>query len=188
MSELSRVPVAWSGAGVVGGGFSVLHCTVNDEHALMSAFRTFLNAINGNFPTSVSWSFPTSGPIITQEDGELADAWVDPVPVLGAGGASANTWVNGVGLRVKWTTGSFYNGRAVVGSTFLVPLQVLAYEGSNNIVDANRAAILAAATTFVAAAGLRIYSKPREGVLGQSFAVNGCEVPDRVSWLRGRRT
>lgn len=188
MSQISRVVTQWTGSPVVGGGVTVMHCTVGGEHGLMSAYRSFLDTIKASFPTGLQWTFPPAGPIITQENGELADAWVDGSPVAPLAPTALGTWVNGVGIRVKWTTGAFYGGRAVVGSTFLLPVLSGSFEGAGNILNGTISDVQTAATTFVAAAGLRIYCRPRPGLVGQSFAVNGAVVPDQVSWLRGRRT
>ena len=188
MTQLSRVPITWSGGPVVGGGFTVLHCSVGDEHSLMTAFRTFLNGVTGNFPTTLTWSFPPAGPIINQETGELEGSWSDGAAPASLSGLSANTWVNGVGLRVKWTTGFFHNGHQIVGASFMVPLQINAYEGSGNIVATNLTQFQTAGNTFAGTLALRIWSRGRTTGDGVSAPVSGCVVPDKVSWLRGRRT
>lgn len=188
MGTISRVPIVWSGSPVVGGGFSVLHCTVNNEHDLMAAFRAMMVSVSTAFPTELQITFPTAGQTIDETSGEVNGDWVDGTPVAATGGGTSQAWANGVGLRIKWTTGAVYEGRQVVGSTFMVPLILNAYEGAGNITSSFLSTFSGAATTFVAAAGLRIYSRPRPGVDGLSFAVNGTNVPDRVSWLRGRRT
>lgn len=188
MGTISRVPIAWNGSPVVGGGVSVLHCTVNGEHDLMAAFRVMVASLATAFPVELQWSFPTAGLTIDETSGDVNGDWTDDTPVAPVAGATSQTWANGVGLRVKWTTGAVYAGRHVTGSTFFVPLIVGTYEGAGNLTGATISTFSAAATTFVAAAGLRIYSRPRLGVVGLSFAVNGTNVPDRVSWLRGRRT
>mgnify|MGYP003585719623 CR=1 FL=1 len=188
MSQVPRVATVWSGTPVVGGGVSVMYCTVGGEGSLQSAYRTFLDSIKTLMPSSLQWTFPGAGPIINQESGHLESAWSNGTPPAALAGTNAGQWANGVGVRIKWTTGAFYGGRAVVGSTFIVPLVINAYEGAGNITSAYLTSLQSAATTFVAAAGLRVYCKPRTGLVGQSFAVNGAIVPDAVSWLQGRRT
>jgi len=165
-----------------------MYCTPGDEHDLMSQWRTFLLTLNLDFPSTLQVTFPTAGAIINEADGELTSSWSDSSPVSPIVGANTATWVNGVGARVKWFTGSFHGGRQVVGSTFLVPLAVGTYEGAGNIVDSVITAVNGAAATFLTPPVLRIYSRPRTGVLGASFAVTSGQCPDRVSWLRGRRT
>lgn len=173
---------------MVGSGVSVVYSAVGSEHALMADFRTLFVACTGNFPNSLTWSFPTAGSVIDEATGTLVSAWSDPTPVASTGGSSANTWVNGVGLRVKWTTGAFHGGQRIVGATFMVPLQINAYEGSGNIVATNLGQFQTAGNTLAAAGHLLVWSKPRTGLTGAAVPVTGCEVPDRVSWLRGRRT
>lgn len=188
MANLSRIVITWSGAGVVGGGVSIFHCTPGGEHAFMTAYRTYLLAVAGSFPTSVTWSFPSSGSIVDEVNDELVDAWSDGSPPAAVSGTSANTWANGVGARVKWTTGAFHAGHRVTGATFMVPLQINAYEGSGNILDSYVTVFRAAALDLVASTNFKVYSRPRPGVPGQGFVVNGADFPDKVSWLRGRRT
>lgn len=188
MPTCSRVVIAWSGQAVVGGGVSVLHCAVGDEHALMTDFRAFLNTTTGNFPNQLTASFPSAGTTINEADGQTNGAWSDPSPPASITGASANTWANGVGLRVKWTSSTFHNGHRIVGATFMVPLQINAYEGAGNIVTVNLGQFQTAGNTLVAAGHLRIYSRDTGLHDGVSVQALGCDVPDRVSWLRGRRT
>lgn len=173
---------------MIGSGVSVVYSAVGDEHALMNAFRTFFVAVTGNFPSSLTWSFPTAGSVIDESNGVLQSSWTDSSPVASTGGSSANTWVNGVGTRVKWTTGAFHGGRRIVGSTFMVPLQINAYEGNGNIVGTNLAQFQSAGNALAASGYLLVWSKPRTGLTGAAVPVTGCEVPDKVSWLRGRRT
>jgi len=188
MGTISKVPVAWNGSPVVGGGFSVLYCTENGEHALMAAFRAMMSTAASAFPSELQWTFSASGVTIDETSGDVDGDWVDATPVSALNAGGSGTWVNGVGTRVKWTTGAVYEGRHVVGSTFLVPLLANAYEGAGNIQSTYLATLSGAINTFVGAAGLRVYSRPRTGVDGLSFAVNGFSLPDKVSWLRGRRT
>lgn len=188
MATASRVLVAWNGAPVVGGGVSVLHCTPGDEHALMSAFRTFFSTMAGAFPAGLQWTFPPAGVTINEDDGSVNGSWSDSSPLAALPATGPVTWANGVGLRIKWTTNFTFQGRQVVGSTFMVPLIISAYEGAGNILDGSITSFTTAATTLVAADVLRVYARPRAGVDGVSFPVFGTTVPDRVSWLRGRRT
>lgn len=188
MATLSRIVIPWSGTAVVGGGVSVIHCVPGDEHALMTAFRAFLVTTQGNFPTALTWSFPSAGSTIEAATNETNGAWADGAPPANISGLSANTWVNGVGIRVKWTTSTFVGGHRVVGSTFFVPLQINAYEGAGNIVAVNLGQFQSAAATLAATTLLRIYHRPKVGGDGSFHSCTGADVPDKVSWLRGRRT
>ena len=154
----------------------------------MAAFRAMCVSFGGSFPSLLQWSFPTAGATIDVESGDLNGGWIDSSPVASVAGLAADTWANGVGTRVKWTTGAVHNGHVVVGSTFLVPLRLAAYEGSGNIGSTYLTQLQGAVTTFAANAQLRIYARKTVDTLGASYAVNAGTVPDRVSWLRGRRT
>lgn len=188
MATISRVIVAWNGSPVVGGGVSVLHCNEGDEHGLMSAFKTMLTTVQGAFPTSLQWTFPPAGVTIDEASGHVNGSWTDATPVTPLAGISAVTWANGVGIRIKWTTAFVFEGNHVVGSTFMVPVITSNYEGAGNIVDSAITLFQGAATTLATASLLRVYCRPRPGINGDSFPVSGAVVPDRVSWLRGRRT
>lgn len=187
MSQVSRVVTTWTGTPVIGGGATVMHCTVGDEHALMTAFRAMLDSIKASFPTGIQWTWPSAGTILTQENGELSGSWSDSSPPAALSSTGGALYAAGVGARVKWTTGAYYHGHQVVGSTFLVPITTANYEGAGNIDGTVLALWNSAVATFVAAAGLRIYSRPSSEGDGQSFAVNGGSVPDYVSWIRSRR-
>lgn len=165
-----------------------MYCTEGGEHALMAAFRAMMVTASTAFPSELQWTFPTSGVTINEATGDVDGDWADGTPVGALTAGGSGTWVNGVGTRVKWTTGAVFDGRHVVGSTFLVPLLASAYEGAGNIQAAYLSTLSGAANTFVGAAGLRIWARPRGLTAGQSFAVNGYSLPDKVSWLRGRRT
>lgn len=188
MADLSRVVVVWTGSPVVGGGVSVLHCDPGSEHGLMVAFRAFLNTMAAGFPTGLQWSFPGAGNVINDANGDVVATWADsspPSPLSPAGGTS---WVNGVGVRVKWITAGIHAGHHVSGSTFLVPITSANFEGAGNILDTTIATFQGAANTLVSTGLLKVWSRDKPLVPGASFQVVGAVVPDKVSWLRGRRT
>lgn len=188
MPTLSRVIFGWAGAPVVGPSASVFHCNAGDEATLIAAVNTFFNAVRGQFPTGITWSAPVSGETIDELSGHVNGAWSAGAsgPVTSNG---ANTWANGVGVRVQWPTIGIVGGRHVVGATFLVPMMTSSYEGAGNIT----AAVLSTLNTAVVALGttpnaLRIYSRPAPGRGGSSYPTLTGQVPDKVSWLRSRRT
>lgn len=188
MAVISKVPVAWNGSAVVGTGYSVLYCMAGDEHALMTAFRALLSTCANSFPNQLQWTFPTSGVQLNDTNGTVVGDWADGSPVSSLTGGAVTTWVNGVGLRIKWSTGGVHDGEFVTGSTFMVPLIAAAYEGAGNIDSGTLSTMTGALTTFVATATLVIWARPKPGVDGAAIAVSGFNLPDRVSWLRSRRT
>lgn len=188
MPTLSVIPVAWTGAPVVGPSFSVLHCAAGDESGAVTAFRAFFNGVASTLATGVQITFPTAGQTIDELSGQVNGVWTvgSVAAVSGSGGAA---FTNGVGLRVKWLTIGITNGRKVTGSTFLVPISNPNFEGAGNITAAALSVVSGAAATLAGTPNaLRIYSRPAPGHGGISYPTVGSNVPDQVSWLRSRRT
>ena len=188
MPNLSIIPVAWTGAPVVGPSVSVLHCAAGDEAGAVTAFRAFFNSVASILATGVQITFPTAGQTIDEASGVVNGVWtVGAVSAVNGSGGAAFT--NGVGMRVKWLTIGITSGRKVTGSTFLVPISNPNFEGAGNITAAALSVVSAAATTLVAVPNaLRIYSRKNSDHVGISFPVLGAVTPDQVSWLRSRRT
>jgi hypothetical protein len=145
--------------------------------------------VGGVVPSGVQWVIPSSGDIIESVDGSLAGSWSDP----GTGGTVASSgvgsWANGVGARIVWNTDGVFNGDRVRGSTFIVPLWISAYEGAGNLTSTTITQLQNTADALVAALPeLGIWSRPAGLSQGEFNAVVSATVPDRVSWLRSRRT
>lgn len=188
MVAVSEVPITWEGTPVVGGGVSVLHCAFGDEHDLMTGFRAMLNTIKASFPTGIQWTFPGGGAVLNEANGDLDSAWVDPSPPAALAATGGLLYAPGVGARIKWDTGAFHNSHRVVGSTFLVPVTTANFEGAGAIDNTVLALWQGAVNTFVALGKLTIWSRPKPDSVGAQFTVASGQVPDAVSWLRGRRT
>lgn len=189
MPNLSVVPIAWAGAPVVGPGVSVMHCQAGDEDSLLAAARTMFVGVSDQFPTGLQWSFPAAGVTLDEATGNVVSTWTATGVHTAVPATNGATWTNGVGLRIKWPTIGVVHSRHVTGSTFMVPLVISAYEGAGNIKDSILAQFQLAASTFAAVPNaLRIYSRKTSLHAGISFPVNAAIVPDKVSWLRGRRT
>lgn len=190
MADLSRVRVAWSGSAVVGPGVSTFY-TTGDGASLQAALRTFFTAIQTAFPNlKGDWTFPSGGEIIDSATGELTGAWTGGTPATIPWASSNAVWASGVGARVRWETGAFARGRRVRGSTFLVPLNISAYDADGTIVGVFVTQIQTAANALVAAVPeLTVWSRPTAaGGDGGTATVTSAIVPDKVSWLRSRRT
>lgn len=97
-------------------------------------------------------------------------------------------------MRVKWFTGGIVHGRMVQGSTFIVPLMTTAYETDGTLTSAVTSNASTAANTLISATDTVIWSRPFPGSTGNparagsSHAVIAATIPDKVSWLRTRRT
>lgn len=188
MPTLARIRATWSGSGVVGPGVSTMYCDVSDAGGVLAGFRTFFDGVKSVVPSSVQWAFPPAGDTIDELTGKVNGTWTAPsvLPVLGTDNPN---WVEGVGARVVWSTIGIVNGRQVRGSTFIVPLGQEAYEGAGAILNTYVAVLQAAASAFASATPTgRIYSRKTALHAGVSFPILAGVAPDKVSWLRSRRT
>ena len=188
MANLQRVRVLWGGSPVVGPGVSTFYW---DEAVtgFLPALNTFFSSCAGRMPNGLTLTIPNTGDLIDVATGEISGSWSDTI-VSGAAGGSANAYAAGVGVRVSWSTSGIRHGRRVRGSTFLVPITTDCYATDGTIGAAFLSTFQSAAGTLIVAQGanMRIYSRPSDGAPGQANPVTGALVPDRISWLRTRRT
>lgn len=191
MATLNRFRVNISGTTVTGGGVMTFYSSGGDFAAFNTAIRTFVVAICPFQPLGTVYSFESGGDTIEDSTGEINGSWSMTAP------ATVNTGVNaayagGVGTRVVWATAGITRGRRVRGSTYIVPLLSSQYDTNGAIADASLGTMLTAAGVLRAADGgsMRIYTRPSGpgATDGKSQAVTGATVPDKVSWLRSRRT
>lgn len=191
MATLSRLEVTWSGTPVTGGGISTFYSSNSDPTAFYTAVRAFFVAVGPSIASGVTFSFSPSGDTIESTTGQINGSWSLTTPTAVAASGSSN-WAMGVGTRVRWLTAGITRGRRVRGSTFLVPLGGNLYDGTGSIADATVSTLATAAVTLAAAdsGSMRIYSRPTSiaAADGVAHAVTGSDLPDRVSWLRSRRT
>lgn len=188
MTTLAKVRALWSGPTVVGGGVSTFY-TVGTGAALAGDLTTFFGAIKSSFPSGTTWNIDTSGVTIDDNTGDVNGSWGG-----GTGGAitsvTGSEYAAGVGCRVVWKTGGITGGRIVKGSTYLVPLTANQYDPQGTILTAAVNAFAVAANNLVTAqaGNLVILTKLTPEHSGTSHEVLFADVPDKVSWLRTRRT
>src|SRR5574337_1298121 len=190
MVAILRSRVTWSGAPVVGPGLTT-HYWTSDSVGVYAALKAAFTATRGSIPIGVTWSWDGVLDEIESTTGELTGTVADDVAgqVLSTG--SPTVWAMGVGARVRWTTPGIVGGRRVRGSTFLVPLLAGLY-GSDGTLSGEGltgpagfgGALLAGPST----GSLLVYSRPTAVRPGSASAVTAFDVPDKVSWLRSRRT
>ena len=180
--------VTWVGSAVVGGGVSTFYSTVPTS-GFATAVAAFYTSIAALVPTTLTWTIPHSGDTIQDDNGQLAGTWSEAGADSTVVSTLAGAFPNGVGARVVWRTSGIRDGRRVNGSTFIVPLASGSFQSDGTLTDANVTTIRNAANTLLGAVPMRIFSKPHKGTSdGLSSAVIGVTVPDKVSWLRSRRT
>lgn len=173
----------------MGTGVSVLHFKEGTAPAHLPALKGLFDAFIGNAPGSVIVKVPGSG-LTVANDGTVTGTWTGvaqaPSQSSVGGGFAA-----GVGMRIRWYSDVVMNGHKVRGSTFLAPLAGSAYQTDGTIADATINAMATAINTFLTscAGDFGVWTRPRvAGGGGGWSSVNSGLVPDRVSWLKSRRT
>jgi hypothetical protein len=150
---------------------------------------TFFTAIRDNFPTSVTWTIPSAGDVISDATGQLTGAWTAGTGASIAG-TGATAYVGGTGLMVRWITGTVVSGHKLNGRTFLCPVLTTLFDTQGTINNSSLPGILTAAQTLAGAGKLVIWHRPtsKAAANGSSALIVGAAVPDKVTSLRSRRT
>jgi len=188
MTTLVRVRVALGGTAVTGPGVSTFY-SAGAASVIQPALKAFYTSLLSAFPIGLTITVPTAGETIDDNTGAINGAWA-----AGSGGtltgAGAGNYPAGVGARIVWETAGITGGRRVRGSTYLVPLAGGSYDADGSIIAAGIVSFDAAASTLVTALGgeMVILSRVTSSHSGTSHAVTSSRTPDKVSWLRSRRT
>lgn len=149
----------------------------------------FFDEVLDLLPPGTTITIPAGGDVLDESTGTITGAW-------GGGSSTVKTqslpqaYAAGVGARVVWETGGIRNGRRVKGSTFVLPLGNTCYENDGSLTAATITALDAACAAMLAQVPtqMRVWSRPTATLPGVAHPVLGYSVPDKVSWLRSRRT
>lgn len=153
----------------------------------------FYEAIKGSFPTTWSFLLAPEHRVVDEATGAL----VDLIPRGGTGSSTAIAGTGGgsfgpsiAGAVISWRTLTNNWTRRVRGRTFLVPLVPSSYQADGSLVDALAVDLAAAATTafITPETDFGIWSRPRNDTGGKFALATAASCPDRVSYLRSRRT
>lgn len=186
---IQRIRCEWTGTAVEGPGLTTFYSTGFAVGALPAAASAFFTPILGRIPSGTSITIPNGGDLIDETNGQLIGTW-------GSGGGTVLTtsgpgaFAAGVGARVVWTTSVIRGGRRVRGSTFVVPLTTDSYETNGTLtlpLVQDLTSALNGFLTELAGEG-RVWSRPRPTLAGGQAAIDSGLAPDKVSWLRSRRT
>ena len=193
MTTLSRVKVEWGGSAVVGPGLSTFYFPETDMAGMPAALVNFFTAIRNFFPTTVTWTIPSTGDQIDDATGDLVGIWTASGGATVGGGAASVDWTPGVGARVVWNTLGITRGRRVHGTTFLCPLSETEVT-AGTINGGTVTGITSAANALLTASGgMSIFSPPKAATptkpaaAGNSFTIQSATVPTKMTWLRSRR-
>ena len=181
--------VTWTGGPVIGGGVSTFY--LNAPHiGGTSALSTWFGSIANFVPLGVTFAIPNSGDIIDSASGALTGTWTDGTATFVTGLGNAK-WVSGTGMRVTWRTAGIRNRRRVTGSTFIVPITAASFDTDGSIDPAVMTLVNSASSALLGSLSpdFVVWSRPHEGTSdGIASQVQTFFAPDKVSWLRSRRT
>lgn len=188
MANLARVRTVWSGSPVVGPGVSTFYFT-EASSGFVAAVSAFFVSLAARVPSVVTFTTLNTGDLVDIDTGALTGTWTDGTTGT-ANTSGSGVYAAGVGARVRWSTSGIRNGRRVRGSTFLCPLVGSAFQADGTIDGTVWTSLQSAANTLYGATApnMRVWSRPVAGAGGQANTVIGADVPDKVSWLRSRRT
>jgi hypothetical protein len=188
VADIRELVIDWSGSGVVGPGASVLHFRDADVGA-PGALVTLFNTLKGGIPSGTQIVIPSSGQTVDDTTGQVTGSWVESGGTTLAASGSAS-FVQGVGARIVWLTESTINGRLHRGSTFIVPISNDQFAGAGALADTLVSTWNTAVSNFVSAVAgnFIVWRRPRQGSFSAISDVSSGFVPDKVSWLRSRRT
>lgn len=186
---INRLRVEWSGNAVTGPGLTTFYGTGFTAADMSAAVNDYWQAVAPLVPAGVTWTTPMGGDVIDETTGELTGTW-------GTGGSlqttssSAGDYAAGVGLRHTLQTAGIVGGRRVRGSFFLVPISATRFDTDGSIDNDSLTTIDAAAQALFTALNTEwvVWSRPTATRAGSASEVTGVTTPDRVSWLRSRRT
>lgn len=189
MATVKRMRVDLTGSPVVGASVMTLYMTGTTAAGWPAAVKTWLTGLVASVPSGLNFVVPNSGDELDAATGSLTGVWTAAGggTVTGTGGGS---FVLGTGFRVVWNTAGIVNGRRVRGSTFIVPIASGNFTGSGALDDTFVANQQAAANTLLTSAppNMVVWSRPTATRLGSAIAITSASVPDKVSWLRSRRS
>lgn len=189
MAQLQRLRAVWGGTGIVGPGLSTFYKATTGASGWPDEVLALFNVGSVFYPSGLTLTVPSSGDLIDDATGALAGTWSEP----GTGGTATATgsgvWAQGVGMQIRWRTNGIVAGRRVVGSTFVVPIMAVFYDTNGTIDSTTVTTVQGRADAYLAAhPEARIWSRPAGPRIGTSNQVTSAQVPDRISWLRSRRT
>lgn len=193
-----RLRVPLTGAGLAGPGVTTFYA-LDTSPGFPAAVHSLLAAFAGSMPNNVSWDVPNGGDVIDPATGEIGETWTDGTVPARITGSGSGPFSMGVGGQVRWRTSGVVGRRRVVGSTFIVPLSGGAYQADGTLLDTVVSAWNTACANYVTAAPYAlVWSRPKAAQplhvpplparAGTTHLIGSGYAPDRVSWLRSRRT
>jgi len=174
---------------VVGAGLSTFYVDGAAGSGWAGHVKSLFTAIKATCPSGITWTIPNSYDLLDVVTGTLLGGGTTTGGGTETSGGTGSNFANGVGGRIVWDTAGIFKGRRVRGSTFIVPTVIDYFEGASNLSSVLTGNWATGAAAYLASqADACIYSRPNGGVAGETNLITGATIPDKVSWLRGRRT
>jgi hypothetical protein len=195
MTLLQQVKIIWSGVAGLNGYSNHYFLGGTSTAAPVASVKVFYEAIKGQVPTNLRFSYPTSGNVIDDATGQLQGGWsgganTDTVSTAGTSFASAQ------GAIVEWAGMGVVDGHRPIGKTFIVPLITASIAGGilgsgpqTTIQTAASALVTATTPNFV------IWHRPVKQKLpphsvtrvGSNVQITSATVPTKLAVLTSRR-
>lgn len=174
---------------MTGPGLSTFYAEADGTVAISVAASALFAAVAGQLPSGLTIRVPNGGDVIDETDGSLVGVWGTSSATT-ITGTAFGPFAAGVGARVRWDTLGIVAGRRVRGATFLCPLWTSAYDNQGTIDGSALTALTTGVSDFLVQVPTqgRVWSRPAPGRAGTAHEIVSGIVPDRVSWLRSRRT
>jgi len=192
-----RWDIQWTG-GPMGTGHTIINTSSAGSYDLTAAgaaLTTWLDAVMNIMPSAITGKVQSTVELVDEDSGTITGTVTAPAQASNSGSGAGANYAAGVGARVRWQTNGFRNGRRVVGTSFIVPINGAAYDSDGSLTSATVTALTTPSAALVTAltaatSPLCVYSRPTApgATDGELHLVTGSSVPDQSSWLTTRRS
>jgi hypothetical protein len=169
--------------------------TPTDAANAAAAVRALFSGVTSGICSVIKMDIQTEVDYFDQATGALTGTLSLAPQTTIPGSSGATVFFNGVGARIVWNTGVIAAGRRIKGSTFIVPVANSVCEADGTLAAAFLGTLQTAGSAYLSNAASNgiapvVWSKPNKvtGAAGFTSAIASASAPDKVSWLRGRRT
>lgn len=190
---ITRVTAIWSGFSGA-PGYTNLFFEADSagvaNAARIGQVRGFFNTISSQIPDPVTISFEQEVALIDETSGELLgyEQPEEPVESVEGFAPTSSGFSSATGAVITWLTDTVVGNGRVQGRTFIVPISGNSYQSDGTLNSAALTGLRSGAALLAGeAAGLVVWSRPRDGRAGVAAPVNSYRVPDMTAVLRSRR-
>jgi hypothetical protein len=185
MANISKITVDWQ---VPSGGSGSNTFYALDGPGVESGLETAYNSIKSYVPVGVTWGLHRGGEILDPLNGTLVGDWGTSV-VAGSSPTGTGVWANGVGLSLRWETGTIMDGHRLRGRTYIVPIVSSAFGPDGNILASVETAFNTAFQQVITShpGQLVVWHRPKDPRAGGFSVATTVAVRPKPAILRTRR-